>query len=228
MLSRLATVTILLAIPILAHGQPELGIAIKGGPNAAIWSGNDRAHRYGFSEGAATSIQWSLGRLRLGAQAELLYTPRGTKLVRDGEDLGRTRLHYVDLMIATRPGIRVGRADFYLLLGGGWNILLSANLYGTASGMTSDITDVLSRHDIALLAGAGGAFHLPDYTWGPLRFDTVFLEVRHDRGLFDIDTTDSKVKNRITSLMLGVSFTLGSSTATSSRDPASMAASRIK
>src|SRR5215211_6324011 len=39
---------------------------------------------------------------------------------------------------------------------------------------------------------------------------TLFLEVRHQRGLIDVDTMDLGLKNRTTSFLVGLSVVLGS------------------
>lgn len=143
---------------------------------------------------------------------ELLYTPRGAEAIFDGEPLGKTRQHYLDLMLAARPGVRLGPASIYVMLGGGLSLLMSASQVN-ASGGTEELTDVLRRIDVALLAGAGIALHLPRRGSGPFRLGTVFLEARHDRGLIDTDAVNGGFKNRTSSLMLGLSFALGSKTA---------------
>ena len=141
---------------------------------------------------------------------DLLYTPRGSEAVFEGEYLGKTRQHYFDIAIAVRPEARIGPASVYLLLGGGLNILLSAHKED-ASGMGVNITDALSRYDVALLGAAGVALQLPHRELGPLRLDTIFLEARHDRGLIETDDVNEDFKNRTTSLMVGLSLVLGSS-----------------
>lgn len=157
---------------------------------------------------------------------EALYTPRGADVVFEGEYLGTVRQHYLDVTIAIRPETRLGPAGVYLLLGGSWNLLLNAVQVTEASGsMENDITDVLARHDVALLVGVGVVFHLPAKKLGPFHLDTVFFEGRHDRGLIDIapDNEDS-IKNRTTSLMLGLSFALGSKAASAPSDPVATSA----
>jgi hypothetical protein len=124
-----------------------------------------------------------------------------------GEFLATFRQHYFETAIAFRPEARVGSVDVYLLLGGSWSILLNANSVN-ARGMKRD--EGFRRHDVALLAGLGGALHLPPHRLGPFRLGTVFLEARYDRGLLDFIPDDGSRKNRTTSLMLGVSFALGS------------------
>jgi opacity protein-like surface antigen len=120
--------------------------------------------------------------------------------------VGKTRSHDIDLMVAARPGIRLGRVSLYLLLGGGLNVLLDASQVNSSGG-GEDLNDDLRKYDLALLAGVGGALHLPR---GPARLGTVFLEARHDRGLLDTDLTNGGFKNRTSSLMLGLSFALTS------------------
>jgi hypothetical protein len=211
-MSRLRLAIVLSLLPLLAQAQPHFGLAFKGGPNSAINNIDNREHRYGLSGGLAGNLRWQLPRPPLlGGQFELLYTPRGANTVFEGEDLGWLRQHYIDVVFAIRPEARIGPASIYLLLGGSWDLLLSAKRYGKASGITDDVTDLASRHDVALLVGVGVALHLPSRRVGPFRLDTAFVEARHDRGLIDFDdTTDTVVKNRTTSLMLGVSFALDS------------------
>lgn len=198
--------------PLSVEAQPELSVALKGGPNAATLNLENRAHKYNVSGGLAGSLQWPLrDRLSLGLQIALLYTPRGAETIREGEYLGTVREHYFDVTVALRPDLRLASTSIYLLLGSSWNLLLNATNYGEASGMTRDVTELLNRHDVALLVGAGIALHLPAKRLGPFRLETVFLEGRHDRGLIDVDEDpDLSAKNRNTSLMLGVSFALGS------------------
>jgi hypothetical protein len=111
-------------------------------------------------------------------------------------------------MVAARPQVRLGPASVYLLLGGGLNLLVSANKEG-ASGAEQDITDGLRRIDVALLGAAGVALHLPHRGAGSFRIGTVFLEARHDVGLVDTDAIADGYKNRTSSLMLGFSFVVG-------------------
>jgi hypothetical protein len=198
--------------PLSVGAQPELSVALKGGPNAATVNRENRTHKYGISGGLAGSLQWSLrDRLSLGVQIGLLYTPRGAETVREGEYLGTVRERYFDVTVAFRPDLRLGPTSIYLLLGSSWSLLLNATNYSESSGTTRDVTALASRHDVALLAGVGIALHLPAKKLGPFCLETVFLEGRHDRGLIDVDEDpDLSAKNRNTSLMLGVSFVLGS------------------
>lgn len=192
----------------LSNAQPELSISLKGGSSAAVWNREAHNHTYGLSGGLAGDLVWPIGsRFSLGGQLALLYVPRGTESISSmtGEFLGAFRLHYFDVSAALRPQVRVGSFSAYFLLGSSWGILLDAY------SETRNVTDLLRRHDVALLAGMGGAFDLPRRGFGPFRLGTVFLEARYDRGLFDIEPAeDSSIKNRTTSIMLGLSFALGS------------------
>lgn len=195
-------------IPLSSQADPELNVAFKGGPNVATLAHDNRDTRYGFSGGLATHLQWALAdRFSLAGQIELLYTPRGAKAISGGNYLGQVREYYFDIMVAARPQVRLGPASVYLLLGGGLNLLVSANKEN-ASGAKQDITDGLRRIDVALLGGAGVALHLPRGELGPFQLGTVFLEARHDIGLVDTDPMAGGYKNRTSSLMLGLSFVL--------------------
>jgi hypothetical protein len=195
--------------PVSASAEPELGIELKGGPNAATLAEPHRFNRYGFSGGLAGHVQWPLvDRLYLAGQVELLYTPRGSEAILDNEPLGKSRQHYLDLMVAARPEARLGPGSVYLLLGGGLNVLLSANKEN-AAGVKQDITGDLHRLDVALLVGVGGALRLPRRDLGPFRLSMVFFEARHDVGLIDSDAVNGGYKNRTSSLMLGISFVVG-------------------
>jgi hypothetical protein len=195
--------------PLSSHADPELNFALEGGPNAATLAENNRFNRYGFSGGFAGYLQWPLlDRFSLAGQVELLYTPRGAKAVSGGTYLGQVRQHYFDVMVATRPQVRLGPASVYLLLGGGLNLLVSAKKEN-ASGANQDITDGLRRIDVALLGDAGVALHLPRRVMGPFRLGSLFLEARHDVGLVDTDAIAGGYKNRTSSLMLGLSFVVG-------------------
>lgn len=202
-------------VPFQAQAQAGLDVAVKGGPNTATLDRETRDHRYGVSGGLASYLHWRFSsRFTLGGQIETLYTSRGSKIVAEGETAGLVRQHYLDFMLAIRPEARIGPVSIYLLLGGGWNLLLSASNKNAGTGDTRDITEFVSRHDLALLGGAGVAFHLPGQQMGPFQLGTVFLEARHDRGLIDIDDTImGSTKNRSTALMAGLSFALGSSQA---------------
>jgi hypothetical protein len=195
--------------PFLADADPELSIALKGGPNAAILAHDNRVNRYGPSGGWAGYLQWPrTDRFSLAGQLELLYTPRGAEAILDGVYLGNVRLHYLDVMIAARPEVRLGPASLYFLLGGGLNLLVSASKEN-ASGAEQDITGDLHRIDVALLGGAGFTLRLPRRELGPFRLGTVFLEARHDVGLLETDAVNGGYKNRTSSLMLGLSFVVG-------------------
>jgi hypothetical protein len=206
-------------VPASAHADPELALAFKGGPNAATLAHDHRAHRYGFSGGGAGYLQRPLTqRVSLAGQLELLYTPRGAVTIVEGELLGKHRLHYLDVTAAARPGVRLGHASVYLLLGAGLSLLASADKEN-AFGAKLDITDGLHRIDVTLLAGAGLALHLPRPGLGPLHLDAVLLEARHDRGLREIAPDATGFRNRSSSLLLGVSLTLASG----ARSPRSVA-----
>lgn len=193
--------------PIPARAESDLGLAIKAGPNTATFAENNHSTRYGFSGGLAGYLQRPLDqRFSLAGQVDLLYTPRGSETVFQGMSLAKTRSHYVDLVLAARPGVQLGRVNLYILLGGGLNFLLSASQVD-ASGGGEELTDALHRLDVALVAGAGIALRLPR---GPARLGAVFLEGRHDHGLRDTDRINGGFKNRASSLMLGLSFTLTS------------------
>jgi hypothetical protein len=209
--------SLILLIPVSAAAGPELGLAFKGGPNAATLSEEYRVHRYGFSGGLATHLRWPLAdRTSLAAQTELLYTTRGSEIVSEGYYQGRSRETYLDLMVAARPEVKLGRASLYALLGGGLCFLLNANKENSF-GTKEDITEGLRQFDLALLVGAGIALHLPRRGLGPFRLDTLLLEVRHDRGLIDSDPVVGGYKNRSSSLMLGLSFVLTSGTVAAPR-----------
>lgn len=196
--------------PSSSRAQPdELSIAFKGGPNAATQAETYRVNRYGLSGGISGDLRWSLtDRFSLAGQIELLYTPRGAEVVFEGEHVGKLREHYFDLVIAARPEAHFGRTSAYLLLGGGLNLLVSANK-DDAAGAGQDITRGLHQIDVALLGGIGVALHLsPHRELGPFRLGRVFLEARHDVGLLDVDAVNGGFKNRTSSLMLGLSFVI--------------------
>jgi hypothetical protein len=210
-MNRFSLIIILLCLPRLSEAQPELSLSLKAGPNAAIWDREHHDHKYDLSGGLAGDLRWPVGgRFSLGGQLALLYVPRGTKSISPttGEFLGTYYQRYFDIAVAIRPEARVGSVGVYLLLGGSWSILLNA--YSVNYNGIKDDRD-FRRHDVALLAGLGGALHLPSHRLGPFRLGTVFLEARYDRGLLDFARADDlSLKNRTTSLMLGVSFVLGS------------------
>jgi hypothetical protein len=192
--------------------QPsESDIALKGGVNVATLTQDNRDNRYGFSGGILGHMQWSFNdRISLGGQAELLYTPRGAEAVFDGMTQGQFREHYVDFMLAVRPEVRFGAMGIYLLAGGGLNFLISANK-DQGPGTEQDITEGLHRLDVALLGGAGVVYHLPSSDSGSLHLGTIFLEARHDIGLTNVFLDTDGIKNRTSSVMLGVSLALGGS-----------------
>jgi hypothetical protein len=199
--------------PAAARAQPESGLAFKGGLNAATQAENFRVDRYGISGGVSGGLQWPLiERFLLGGQIELLYTPRGAETVFEGEHVGKVREHYVDFTVTARPEARLGPASIYLLLGGGLNLLVSANK-DDAAGEGQDITGDLHRVDVALLGAAGVALHLPKRELGQIHLGTIFLEARHDAGLLEVDAVNGGFKNRTSSLMLGLSFVVGGSPA---------------
>jgi hypothetical protein len=213
-MNRLMLIIILLCLPCLSEAQPELSLSLKAGPNAAIWDREHHEHKYGFSGGLASDLRWPFGtRFSLGAQMALLYTPRGTESIDPftGMFLGTWRQRYFDIAVAFRSAARVGPTNLYLLLGGGWNLLLRATRESVNTpGWKEDVTEGFSRHDLTLLVGAGVSVRLPSKKLGPFRLGTVFLEARYDRGLLDfVRADDSSAKNRTTSLMLGVSLALG-------------------
>jgi hypothetical protein len=123
---------------------------------------------------------------------------------------GESRQHYIDLIFMMRPEARFGSLSAYLLLGGGLNLLMSANKDNVSGAMT-DITDDLHRIDIALLGGIGLALRFSSDEARAFRLSSIFLEARHDIGLLDTDAINGGFKNRTSSLMLGLSFAVGGS-----------------
>jgi hypothetical protein len=210
---KLALVIVVVWLSASAEAQSRLGVALKAGPNATTWVRENRDHKYGLSGGLAGGLRWRLGtRFFLGGQIELLYVARGADVVSGGENIGTFRQHYLDVAVEMRPEIRFSSVGVYVLLGVSWDILMKADRESyVGMGSKDDVTDSLARHDVALVGGAGVAVYLPVQKLGPIHLDTLFLEVHHDRGLIDFDpTSDGSAKNRATSLMLGVSFALGS------------------
>lgn len=196
--------------PFSADAQPEPGLVLKGGLDASTITRQYRVDRYGFTGGLGGYVQWDLNdRFALAVQMDLLYTPRGAEVVVEDELQGKLRQHYFDVVATTRPEVRFDPVSVYLLLGVNVNFLMNAKSENT-TGMYQDVTSDLRRVDVALLAGAGVALQLPHEGLGPFRLGTVFLEARHDRGLIDVDPMNEGVKNRTTSLMLGLSFVFGS------------------
>jgi hypothetical protein len=212
-----------------AQANPELDVALRGGLSAATHAAEFRAHRYGVSGGVGASLQWELeGRFLLGGQMDLLYTTRGSELVSDGFKQATFEEPYFDVALAARPGMRLGRTDVYLLVGGSLNVLWRVRR-DSVSGSSQDLTEFFRRVDVALLGGAGVAFHLLPEGWGPFRRGTVLFEARHDHGLLDTVAVGGalELENRTTSFMFGVSFALGSHSSEPSpvrSDPPSSAA----
>jgi hypothetical protein len=213
-MNKVTLIITLLCLSHLSEAQPELSLSLKAGPNAAVWDNEHHEHKYGFCGGLAGDLRWPFGtRFSIGAQMALLYMPRGTESISQmtGEFLAAWRQHYFDVAVAIRPEARIGSVGVYLLLGGAWSILLNANRVDFL-GRKDDVD--FRRHDVALLAGLGGALHLPPHRLGPFRLGTVVLEARYDRGLLEnFVRGDNSAKSRTTSLMLGVSFALGSKAA---------------
>lgn len=217
------TIMFVWMVPSPANADPEPGVAVKGGIDAATTAADAATNRYGFTGGLAGSLRWPLAdRLSLAVQTDLLYTPKGPKTVFEGEYLGQFRLHYFDVAFTARPEARLGPMGVYLLLGGGLNLLLSANTEN-ASGAKEDITGDLRRYDVSLLAGAGVALHLPSREMGPFRMGTVFLEARYDHGLLPAVPENDGIKNRTSSLMLGLSLTWSGERAAAQPSPSAPA-----
>jgi hypothetical protein len=197
----------------LGHADSGLHIGIKGGLDAATFDHENRENRHDFTGGVAGYLQRSMFEgLSLAGQLEFQYTPRGATVVADDLKQGELHLYYVDIVAAIRPGMQLGPMSVYLLLGGGLNLLASATEEST-SGSKQDATGDIHRIDLALLAGAGIGVRVPRQTLGPFHLDTVFLEARHDIGLLDISRDSSGFKNRTSSVMLGLTFAAGGSSA---------------
>jgi hypothetical protein len=191
-----------------ASADSELQIGLKSGLSSATLAHDNRADRLGVSAGLTADLQWSLSeRLALAGQLGVLYTPRGADVVVDGTSIGNIRQHYLDIALLARPGLRVGPVMIYVLLGGGLSVLAHATSED-ATGMSQDVTSDLRRLDITLLAGAGLALPLPRSALRLLQLSAIFLEVRHDQGMIDIDMANGGFKNRTNSIMLGLSFAL--------------------
>lgn len=187
----------------------EIGILVKAGGNAAVLAEDHRYNIYGLSGGVAGYLQHAYGtQFSLGGQFELLYSPRGAKVMDGSDYLGQSRSHYMDAILAARPNMQLGTISLYILLGGGLSLLVSAEKEN-AMGTKQDITAELHRIDVALLGGAGVAWHVGNGATSTLRLDAVILEARHDIGLLDTDLVNGGFKNRSSSLMLGLSFVIG-------------------
>lgn len=205
---------IIIAILIIQTSRPvsaenEMGVLAKAGGNFATLAEDNRYNIYGFTGGIGGYLQHLYGdQFSLGGQFELLYTPRGAKVMDGNDYLGQSRSHYIDAVLALRPHMRFGTIGIYLLIGGGLNWLAGAQKEN-ASGAQQDITGDLRRIDISLLGGAGAAWHFGSNATSTFRLDAVILEARHDIGLLDTDLVNGGFKNRSSSLMLGLSFVLG-------------------
>lgn len=207
---------ILFLAPVSVQGEPEVGMAFKSGVSISDLTRQPGAegnphHRYGYSGGLAGYAQWPLDRrFLLGGQLDLLYTQRGFDFFFEGARFARDRYHYLDITLVVRPEARFGVARIYALLGASWASLLKANGRSDNNGMVRDLTEFVRRYDVALVVGAGVALQIPYRELGPFRLDAIFLEARHDRGLINTDFENDANKNRSGSLMLGLSFALGS------------------
>lgn len=191
-----------------ASADGELEVGLKSGLSSATLSHDNREDRLGLTAGLAADLQWSLSEhWSLAGQLELLYTPRGADVVVDGMPFGNIRQHYLDLILLARPARRVGPVNLYVMLGGGVSALAHATSEDS-TGMSQDVTSDLRRLDITLLAGAGVALPLPRSALRSLQLSAIFLEVRHDQGMIDIDMANGGFKNRTNSIMLGLSFAL--------------------
>ena len=202
----------LLLICQTVRAQPKLDVAFKGGVDAATQEREFRVNRYGFSGGLSGDLQWMVSdNVSLGAQAELLYTQRGAKVMFEGEEAGQIRSNYVDLVLGVRPQAGCGAISVYALNGGSLNVLTNASR-DDAAGPDQDITEGLHRVDVAVLGAAGVALQLPSSDASMFRLGTVFVEARHDIGLLDVDRSGG-FKNRTSSVMLGLSFVVGGKSA---------------
>lgn len=210
-LTKLFILSSLSLFAVRSSAESELDISAKGGLNAATLDHDNRVNRYGFSGGLSGALQQRLAdQLFLGGQLELLYTPRGAEIVVDGVTQGESREHYIDLSLAVRPEVRFNSVRIYLLLGGSIDFLVSANK-DNILGTMEDITSGLRRIDVALLGGLGVAIGLSHHEPGPFHVSSIFLEARHDIGLLDTDPVSGGFKNRTSSIMLGLSFTIAGS-----------------
>jgi len=198
-----------------ASADSELALGLKSGLSSATLSHDNREDLRGLSAGLAADLQWSLSeRASLAGQLDLLYTPRGADVVVDGASIGNLRQHYLDLVLLARPAWRVGPVSIYVLLGGGLSVLAHATSEDS-NGKSQDVTSDLNRLDVAVVVGAGIAVPLPP-TLRPLQLSAIFLEVRRDQGLIDIDMVDAGFKNRTNSIMLGLSFAISPRTSPAS------------
>lgn len=194
-----------------SNADTEANIALKGGLNSSTFEHDNRESISGFSGGLEGRLEKSLAsHLSMGGQIELIYSQRGAEVVVGDQHLARSREHYVDLTATIHPQVQLGPIYLYLLLGGGVNLLVHATTIDFASGIEQDVTGQLHRFDMELLGAAGIAVELPRHNLGPLRLDTIFLEARQDIGLLKVDDATGS-KNRTTSAMLGLSFSVSGS-----------------
>lgn len=211
--SRSGSVAMLILVwlaPAPAHADPYAGFSLKGGVAGAKYNKPNRTLRYGPSGGIAGHLGWSLaGRLFLGGQLELLYTPRGTRVVFSGVPSGNNLHHYIDVAITVRPEVRLDPVRLYLLLGASRNHLTSAHNW-SAIDTHHDVTHLVRETDVALRAGIGVVLPLPRQSLPPFNRLSVFLEACHDRGMIDFDIVDLGFRNRSSSLMFGLMFGLPS------------------
>lgn len=198
-------------VPGLANAENETGLLVKAGGNAAILAEDHRYNIYGPTGGVAGYLRHTLGsQFSLGGQIDLLYTPRGAKVMDGNDYLGQSRLNYIDTALSLQPRMRFGVVSIYLAIGGELSFLVNADKEN-ASGAHLDITADLRKIDVALLGGAGVAWHLGNSATSTFRIDAVSLEARHDIGLLDTDMVNGGFKNRSSSLMLGLAFVIGGS-----------------
>lgn len=192
-----------------AHADPYAGVSLKGGITGATFNKPHRHNRYDTTGGAAGHLGWQLtGRFSLAGQLELLYTPRGTQVTFYYPPPTANSLHrYFDVAITARPEVRLGPGSLYLLLGASRNHLINAETWDANYGH-SDVTDLVRETDVALRAGIGAVWPLPRQTPSAFHRLSVFLEASHDRGMIDLDIRDLGFRNRTSSVMAGLTFSL--------------------
>jgi hypothetical protein len=196
--------------PVPAHADLYAGISLKGGVAGAKYNKPNRALRYDPSGGIAGHLGWTLaGRFLLGGQLELLYTPRGTRVVFSGVPSGNSLQHYYDVAITVRPEVQLDPVRLYLMLGASRNHLTSAHDW-SAINAHFDVTHLVRETDVALRAGIGVVLPLPRQSLPPFHRLSVFLEACHDRGMIDFDIVDRGFRNRTSSLLVGLTYGLPS------------------
>ncbi len=182
------------SIPAIAAAQSPATIGVKGGVNLAKLHFDNAADNADVKTliGAVGGV--FVGKSisdMVGVRVEGLFSQKGAKNAETGVDDAKFKLTYVDVPVLLTLGpASSGDTRFNVFTGPQMSFKTKAE--ATFLDQTEDLSDEVRGTDFGWVLGVG------------LEKGRVTADARYTLGLKDISKDNSKVKNRVIAVMLGV------------------------